>query len=82
MKKFGHDNGKPEKDEDDDNQFLPETDQEAEEGEIHISPALRALMAKCVYFYTLRLHLLPTLPLGLKARREQIPGMAPVMKKR
>lgn len=37
-------------DEDDERQFLPETDQETAEDEVdmHISPALRALMAKFV----------------------------------
>ncbi|KJA17484.1 hypothetical protein HYPSUDRAFT_146538 [Hypholoma sublateritium FD-334 SS-4] len=45
--KVGRDDDKLQKNEDEDSQFLPETDQEAEEGEIHISPALRALMAKC-----------------------------------
>ncbi|KDR82649.1 hypothetical protein GALMADRAFT_57427 [Galerina marginata CBS 339.88] len=34
------------KKDDDDDQFLPETDQDSDESQIHISPALRALMAK------------------------------------
>ncbi|KAF8967073.1 helicase C-terminal domain-containing protein [Flammula alnicola] len=37
---------KPKEEDDDDDQFLPETDQAPDEGEMHISPALRALMAK------------------------------------
>ncbi|KAF9485868.1 DNA repair helicase [Pholiota conissans] len=46
-KKLGHDPATPDirKDEDDE-QFLPETDQGTDEGKMHISPALRVLMAK------------------------------------
>jgi hypothetical protein len=42
-------------DEDDERQFLPETDQDnaEDEGEMHISPALRALMAKSVFHWPL-----------------------------
>ena len=46
------------KDENDD-QFLPEVDQEPDEGEMHISPALRALMAKYeVTYFSQKIELL------------------------
>jgi chromosome transmission fidelity protein 1 len=39
-------NDESKKDDVDDDEFLPETDQGTDDGEMHISPALRALMAK------------------------------------